>query len=221
MARPLGIFLISGGKDSVAAALMAKNRFSRRIGVMVTVKGVTYEDEAYNNYLEELLELKIHLLSIPSGGLEAFLSSRGEGEEICPVPNPAYRGEPIALKAIARAGEDNYSLIRGLSKSDILGRQGPIKRKRQLYPLAEMADEEISEYLKLNGVELHPCYSMGFTKHSHYPSLVWARNNLSQNMAAFKENFSERFEYWAEWEEKNGVPFFKLEDGTFAKIGDF
>lgn len=226
MAKPVGVFLLSGGKDSVAAALKCRwsRAFSRCVGIMCTVRDITWEDLEYNAYLEGLLDLKISLVSIPPGGLQQFLRARTPATPWpLPISQTILHGRSLIQYARAYLKIDNRDafFIRGLSKQDIAMASGRVVMPNHLIPLKDMEDVQILQFLQDNDVKLHPAYARGFTKHSHYPSPVWARSDLEQNMQAFKQHFPERFAYWCQWENDNNIPFFQVSATEYRWIREF
>lgn len=224
-----GVFMISGGKDSVAAAHMLKDQYQEKVGIMVAVDGVTYEDLEYNDYLEQLLGMPVLLTTHPAGALERWILERSDKDDVLlPMPNPVHGGPVVIRRAARLHGYSNFDMITGLSKGDRDARlavAGIFKRgPRSKAPLIEMEDDQIHDYLSENDISLHPMYSKGFNKHGAYPCVMWASqpniHNLETNVRLLKELMPERYEYWTKWEEETGVPFFKLRQGEYLKIGE-
>jgi len=217
-----GIFLISGGKDSVCAAHILKDSFSDKIGVMAVVQDITDEDAEYNAYLEDLLDIEILQLHIEPGGIEEYLLTRqNDDEELFPLPNPPYRTSlPAQALDFLGLSPRECIIIRGANRSDHEKR--PIKKvKFHNLPLRNMTNEKVLAYLSKREIKLHPNYAKGFTRHSHYPSLVWGNDDLDQNMAAFKAHYPGRYERWCAWENAHNIPFFKIAKNNTRWIKDF
>ncbi len=219
MNSKVGIFMLSGGKDSLLATELLYRDYPNRIGVLIDVPRCTIVDESYLAYMQRKFGMLIFRVKYLEGGLERFILSRKDDDTIVPRPNPVFGASTFMNQILKSLRIRDYDLIGGLNASDIstnpVGKAAAhIKR-----PLENMTDTDIWAEIKNRGLKVNPVYKKGFTKHSCYPCLCWANKHnistLKQNVEALKKHYPKRYLYWCEWEKKNNIPFFKIKKGEY------
>lgn len=152
---------VSGGKDSVVTLDLCRQHFARVEAYhLYVVPGIGFV-ERYLEYLERRFEVTIHRR--PSFILADALRS-GMFRAVR-LDVPAIK--PVEIEAAERARCGLNWIATGLKKCDSLERRGMLSRwgaidreRHKLYPIADMSQAQVQQYLREKGILLPPDYAL-------------------------------------------------------------
>jgi hypothetical protein len=213
----LGVFLISGGKNSILALDMLHLEFINRIGIVIDIDNCTIFDSEYLNFLQKKYNMTILRLNFYKNSYEDFLLNEVDDlNEFIKLSHPIYRSLSEIRKFIFTLQVTNYKVILGSNKNNTLYFK---ESKSLLNPLVEMTIDEVENECKKRDLKLVNTYEKGFSKHDSFPCISWAStkniDSLKQNIDLLKKYYPSRYEYWCEWEKKYNISFFKTDNEKF------
>ncbi|XPV83521.1 MAG: hypothetical protein ACNI22_06635 [Halarcobacter sp.] len=205
----VGVFLISGGKNSILSLDMYYLQFINRIGIIVEIENSTVTDEDYIKYLQRKYNMIIMKVNFHKTSYENFLLNlENSTNQLSLLSNPIYAGLSEIRKLLLTLQINKYKIIIGSNKTYPLTLK---ENSIMINPLSKLTEEEVIEECKKRELELISTYSQGFEKHDCFPDILWGHINptkLKEKVNLLKKNFPDRYKYWSSWEKENNKPFF-------------
>lgn len=171
----VGVFLISGGKNSILSLDMYYLQFINRIGIIVEIENSTVTDEDYIKYLQRKYNMIIMKVNFHKTSYENFLLNlENSTNQLSLLSNPIYAGLSEIRKLLLTLQINKYKIIIGSNKTYPLTLK---ENSIMINPLSKLTEEEVIEECKKRELELISTYSQGFEKHDCFPDILWGHIN--------------------------------------------